>query len=149
VALLGMLDSLCEPLRKTVVATLKENAVKQEVERHEELVRSSTAPARAAAPVRAIGCADRACVPRARNRRRATPNPPPHAHKPRTPAHPRPAQVKSGLRVSHLLSKISGAEGCVKFDEYVRTTLKQGKLAARYKSIMAEEEDVGADPMLT
>mmetsp|Transcript_31002 Transcript_31002/g.77547 ORF Transcript_31002/g.77547 Transcript_31002/m.77547 type:complete len:1225 (+) Transcript_31002:85-3759(+) len=89
-ALLSMLDTLCEPLRKTIGATLKENAVNQEVERHDELVRS-------------------------------------------------------GLRVSYLLAKISGAESCLKFDEYVRTTLKQGRLAQRYEAIIAEVD--GADDM--
>ncbi|KAG8464070.1 hypothetical protein KFE25_000238 [Diacronema lutheri] len=95
-ALLGSLDTLCEPLRKTVVGTLKDNAVKQEIERHDELVRS-------------------------------------------------------GLRVSYLLAKMPGADGCVKFDEYVRMTLKQGKLQARYELIMNEvdgADDGAADPMV-
>jgi len=38
--LVASLDSLIEPLRATVCATVKENSVKQQVERHEELVRS-------------------------------------------------------------------------------------------------------------
>ena len=36
------LETLVEPLRATVSATLKENAVKQQQERHEELLRSGT-----------------------------------------------------------------------------------------------------------
>jgi len=90
-AVLGMLEQICEPLRKTVCATLKDNAVKQEIERHEELVRS-------------------------------------------------------GLRVSYLLTKVSGAEGAPKFEEYVRQTLKQGKLAARYEAICAEVDGADEDP---
>jgi hypothetical protein len=58
--------------------------------------------------------------------------------------------VRSGLRVSYLLSKVSGADGCVKFDEYVRTALKQGKLAPRYEAVVQEvdgADDAAADPM--
>ena len=61
------------------------------------------------------------------------------------------AQVRSGLRVSYLLAKMPGADGCVKFDEYVRMTLKQGKLQARYELIMNEvdgADDGAADPMV-
>lgn len=59
-------------------------------------------------------------------------------------------QVRSGLRVSYLLSKVSGAESCVKFDEYVRMTLKQGKLQPRYEAVQAEVDgaDDAADPMV-
>jgi len=94
-ALLGMLETAAEPLRKTVAATLKENAVKQEAERHEELVRS-------------------------------------------------------GLRVACLLSRIPGAESSIKWDEFVRVHLKQGKLAGRYAAIQAEVDgaDEAADAML-
>lgn len=59
--------------------------------------------------------------------------------------------MRSGLRVSYLLSKISGAEGSAKFDEYVRMTLKQGKLQPRYELVTAEVDgaDEGpTDPML-
>jgi cullin-associated NEDD8-dissociated protein 1 len=38
--LLGRLDGLMEPLRKTIFARLKNDAVKQEVDRHDDLVRS-------------------------------------------------------------------------------------------------------------
>ena len=38
-ALRESLDSLVEPLRSSICATLKENAVKQQVERHEEQAR--------------------------------------------------------------------------------------------------------------
>eukprot|EP00964_Phaeocystis_antarctica_P075053 scaffold46271_cov48-Phaeocystis_antarctica.AAC.2 len=41
------LDLLVEPLRATICATLKDNAVKQQVERHEELVTSGMRTARA------------------------------------------------------------------------------------------------------
>jgi len=94
-ALLALLDQICEPLRKSVVAKLKDNAVKQEIERHDELVRS-------------------------------------------------------GMRVSCLLARIPGAEGHVKFDQYVRGTLKQGPLAPRYEAILAEVDgaDDGVDPMM-
>jgi len=37
----AMIEDMVEPLRLTVTATLKENAVKQQVERHGELVRSA------------------------------------------------------------------------------------------------------------
>lgn len=130
-----MLEQICEPLRKTVSATLKDNAVKQEIERHEELVcdarpgRALRARARAArARIRALSARRR---PSAARRARAA------------------AQVRSGLRVSYLLSKVSGAEGAPKFDEYVRQTLKQGKLAARYEAICAEVDgaDDDAEPM--
>jgi hypothetical protein len=59
--------------------------------------------------------------------------------------------VRSGLRVSYLLAQIAGAESCLKFDEYVRTTLKQGRLAQRYDAIIAEvdgADDNSADPMV-
>jgi hypothetical protein len=45
---------------------------------------------------------------------------------------------------------VSGADGCVKFDEYVRTALKQGKLAPRYEAVVQEvdgADDAAADPM--
>ena len=41
------LETLVEPLRATVSATLKENAVKQQQERHEELLRSGMRAIRA------------------------------------------------------------------------------------------------------
>lgn len=53
--------------------------------------------------------------------------------------------------MSYLLAKMPGADGCVKFDEYVRMTLKQGKLQARYELIMNEvdgADDGAADPMV-
>jgi len=43
----SMIEVMVEPLRLTLVATLKENAVKQQVERHNELVRSAMRAARA------------------------------------------------------------------------------------------------------
>mmetsp|Transcript_29072 Transcript_29072/g.74799 ORF Transcript_29072/g.74799 Transcript_29072/m.74799 type:complete len:1233 (+) Transcript_29072:80-3778(+) len=43
----SMLDAMVEPLRGTLTATLKENAVKQQVERHNELVRSAMRAVRA------------------------------------------------------------------------------------------------------
>lgn len=39
--LLGRLDSLVQPLRKTIFARLKKDAVKQELDRHDDLVRSA------------------------------------------------------------------------------------------------------------
>lgn len=45
--LIGGLDAVTDPLRKTVIATLKDNAVPQQIERHDELVRSGMRAARA------------------------------------------------------------------------------------------------------
>jgi len=42
-----MLDAMVEPLRLTLTATLKENAVKQQVDRHSEVVRSAMKAVRA------------------------------------------------------------------------------------------------------
>jgi len=41
------LEAMCEPLRLTLTATLKDNAVKQQVERHNELLRSAMRACRA------------------------------------------------------------------------------------------------------
>jgi len=83
--LVASLDRITEPLRLTICATLKESAVKQQVERHEDLVRS-------------------------------------------------------GMRAVRVLEKISGAESCVKFDEFVRNVLKTGNLAEKYANVCAEDE---------
>mmetsp|Transcript_50664 Transcript_50664/g.169198 ORF Transcript_50664/g.169198 Transcript_50664/m.169198 type:complete len:920 (+) Transcript_50664:2-2761(+) len=45
--LTGALDTLLEPLRKTLLAQLKDNAVPQQVERHDDLVRSAMRAVRA------------------------------------------------------------------------------------------------------
>jgi len=81
------LDALVEPLRATVCATLKDNAVKQQVERHEEL-------------------------------------------------------VTSGMRTARVLERLPEADTCTKLDEFVRATLKGGKLADKYAAVCAE----GAGP---
>jgi len=47
VVVVGTLDELVEPLRVTVNAKLKDNAVKQQIERHDELVRSAMRAIRA------------------------------------------------------------------------------------------------------
>ena len=39
--LVTKLDAMCEPLRATLTASLKDNAVKQQIERHNELLRSA------------------------------------------------------------------------------------------------------------
>ena len=54
--------------------------------------------------------------------------------------------MRSGLRVSYMLSKVSGADGCVKFDEYVRNSLKQGKLAQRYEAVVQEVDGAETPP---
>jgi len=81
------LDLLVEPLRATICATLKDNAVKQQVERHEEL-------------------------------------------------------VTSGMRTARALEKLPDADTCTKLEEFVRATLKGGKLADKYAAVCAE----GAGP---
>ncbi|KAL1495813.1 hypothetical protein AB1Y20_016673 [Prymnesium parvum] len=86
--LAASLDSVVEPLRATICATLKDNAVKQQVERHEDLVRS-------------------------------------------------------GMRAVRALEKVPGAETCVKFEEFVRSTLKNGALAERYATVCGEDETRG------
>lgn len=86
--LVASLDAITDPLRKTITATLKDNAVKQQIERHEDLVRS-------------------------------------------------------GMRAVRALEKISGADSSVKFDEFVRSVLKAGKLADKYAALCGEEEAKG------
>jgi len=80
-----MIDDMVEPLRLTITATLKENAVKQQVERHGELVRSA-------------------------------------------------------MRACRALEKLPDAEAVTKFSDFVRTTLRGGKLAEKYAAVCAEEE---------
>jgi cullin-associated NEDD8-dissociated protein 1 len=46
-AVLASLESMCEPLRLTLCATLKDNAVKQQIERHWETLRSAMRACRA------------------------------------------------------------------------------------------------------
>ena len=72
-----------DPLRATICATLKDNAVKQQIERHEEL-------------------------------------------------------VTSGMRTARALEKLPEADTCIKFEEFVRSTLKGGKLAEKYAAVCAE-----------
>ena len=45
--LVTALDTMCEPLRLTLTTVLKDNAVKQQVERHHELLRSAMRAVRA------------------------------------------------------------------------------------------------------
>jgi len=82
--LVASLEKITDPLRATICATLKESAVKQQVERHEDLVRS-------------------------------------------------------GMRAVRALEKMAGADTCVKFDEFVRNTLKAGNLAERYTAVCGED----------
>tara|TARA_B110001452_G_scaffold18888_1_gene15310 strand:+ start:241 stop:3870 length:3630 start_codon:yes stop_codon:yes gene_type:complete len=79
------LEAIVEPLRSTICATLKDNAVKQQIERHEEL-------------------------------------------------------VASGMRTARAIEKCADADTVPKFEEFVRTTLRGGKLAERYNAIVAEDE---------
>jgi len=82
--IVASLEELVDPLRKTVNANLKDNAVKQQIERHEELVRSA-------------------------------------------------------MRAIHALEKMPESESCLKFDEFVRNSLKAGKLADKYSAVCAED----------
>jgi len=45
--LVTMLEAMCEPLRLTLTSQLKDNAVKQQIERHGELLRSAMRAVRA------------------------------------------------------------------------------------------------------
>jgi len=82
------LEPIVEPLRSTICATLKDNAVKQQIERHEEL-------------------------------------------------------VTSGMRTARALEKLPEADTCIKFEEFVRSTLKGGKLAEKYAAVCAEGASQG------
>lgn len=53
--------------------------------------------------------------------------------------------VRSGMRAVRALEKMPDADGQTKFDEFVRTTLKGGKLADKYALLCAEEETKPAD----
>jgi len=86
----AMIDAMVEPLRITITATLKENAVKQQVERHGELVRSA-------------------------------------------------------MRACRSLEKLPDADAVTKFTDFVRTTLRGGKLAEKYAAVCAEDETKTAD----
>ena len=125
------LETLVEPLRATVSATLKENAVKQQQERHEELLRSGMRAIRALekmpdaerrAPrgsgggggrrrgwVRRVECGCRGVGSRVEGRFRA--------------AYPR------------------AVHSCLKFDEFMKSTLKSsGKLAEKYQAVCADAD---------
>jgi hypothetical protein len=49
------------------------------------------------------------------------------------------------MRAVRALEKMPDAEGLPKLDEFVRTTLKGGKLADKYALLCAEEEVKPAD----
>jgi len=84
-ALLEGLDQLVEPLRATVATKPKEGAVKQEVERNEELIRSS-------------------------------------------------------LRAIAAITRIPNVESNVKFEEFLKQTVKTGEVGEKFAAIKAEGE---------
>jgi len=84
-ALLEGLDSLVEPMRQTVATKPKEGAVKQEVERNDELIRS-------------------------------------------------------GIRAIIAITRIPNAESNIKFEEFVRTSVRTGETAALFATLKAEGE---------
>jgi cullin-associated NEDD8-dissociated protein 1 len=87
-ALLESLDHLIEPLRTTLTFKPPQTAVKQEIERNEELVRSA-------------------------------------------------------LRSVVAISRIENIETSIKFEEFMRTTVKQGELAEKFEAIRQQEEPEG------
>lgn len=92
-ALLEGLDQLVEPLRSTISTKPKEGAVKQEVERNEELIRSA-------------------------------------------------------LRAIAAISRIPDVESNLKFDEFLKQTVKVGDLGEKFAAIKAEtEHSEGVDSM--
>ena len=125
------LETLVEPLRATVSATLKENAVKQQQERHEELLRSGMRAIRA---LEKMPDAERR-APRGSGggggRRRGWVR-------------------EGGLRVQGCGFKGGGAvssippravHSCLKFDEFMKSTLKSsGKLAEKYQAVCADAD---------
>ena len=48
--------------------------------------------------------------------------------------------VASGMRTARAIEKCAEADTVPKFEEFVRTTLRGGKLADRYAAIVAEDE---------
>jgi cullin-associated NEDD8-dissociated protein 1 len=84
-ALLEGLEQLIEPLRSTIATKPKEGAVKQEVERNDELIRST-------------------------------------------------------LRAIVAITKIPNVESNVKFEEFLRQTVKTGELAEKFAALKAEEQ---------
>eukprot|EP01116_Phalansterium_solitarium_P021844 TRINITY_DN6977_c0_g1_i1.p1 TRINITY_DN6977_c0_g1~~TRINITY_DN6977_c0_g1_i1.p1 ORF type:complete len:1273 (-),score=515.03 TRINITY_DN6977_c0_g1_i1:141-3881(-) len=84
-ALVGGLDQLVEPLRETVSSKPKEGAVKQEIERNDELIRSA-------------------------------------------------------LRAVYAITKIPGSEANMKFEEFLRQTVRSGDLAERFNAVKTELE---------
>ena len=83
--IVAFLDSLADPLRATICATLKDSAVKQQIDRQEEL-------------------------------------------------------ILSGLRAARALERMPEAQRSAKFGDFVRHTLRTGRLADRYATVCAEEE---------
>lgn len=86
-ALLEGLDQLVEPLRATIGTKAKEGAVKQEVERNDELIRSS-------------------------------------------------------LRAIAAITRIPNVESNVKFEEFLRQTVKTGEFGEKFAAIRAESEQL-------
>jgi cullin-associated NEDD8-dissociated protein 1 len=86
-ALLEGLDQLVEPLRATIGTKAKEGAVKQEVERNDELIRSS-------------------------------------------------------LRAIAAITRIPNVESNVKFEEFLRQTVKTGEFGEKFAAIKAESEQL-------
>jgi len=84
-ALLEGLDQLVEPLRATIGTKAKEGAVKQEVERNDELIRSS-------------------------------------------------------LRAIVAITRIPNVESNIKFEEFLRQTIKTGEIGEKFTAIKAESE---------
>jgi len=84
-ALLEGLEQLIEPLRATIATKPKEGAVKQEVERNDELIRST-------------------------------------------------------LRALVAITRIPNVESNVKFEEFLRQTVKTGELADKFAALKAEEQ---------
>ena len=76
--------------------------------------------------------------PTPRLRRRPSPSPSPLA--PQVERHEE--LVTSGMRTARALEKLPEADTCTKLEEFVRATLKGGKLADKYAAVCAE----GAGP---
>jgi cullin-associated NEDD8-dissociated protein 1 len=93
-AMLESLDLLVEPLRTTVTFKPPQTAVKQDVDRNDELVRSA-------------------------------------------------------LRSVVAIARIDNVESNMKFEEFLRTTVKTGELAEKFETIRIAENADNGDPMDT
>jgi len=48
--------------------------------------------------------------------------------------------VRSGMRAARALERMPDADTAPKFDEFVRTALRVGKLADKYAAVCAEDD---------